>query len=356
MTTWSREKYQAEFLDRFPKWEQLRTTAYGIIRNAIVRRSVEVVQIESRVKFFESAFEKYEHKRYTEPFQECTDFCGLRVIVYLDTDVDRVEATLREIFEIDEVRSIDHRKSTATDSVGYRSLHLICTLGARREELGEYTGLTSIKFEVQVRTLLQHTWAAIEHKRNYKGQQSLPPDLQRRLMVLAGTLELVDQEFAQISRLADEYASRVSRDDAEESSDPLSIVAVKAVLEDEISKLGLDNRLASNPSEAASFALEKLAEFGVHSVRAFRELLRRVDLAWIINCRKAVNVGDAFNGLLFDIMVSDDLPKFLAIYANDNLTMGPSGLDYLSRLTKRDDVRAILSGAGVQVLDGPKYR
>jgi hypothetical protein len=52
--------------------------------------------------------------------------------------------------------------------------------------------------EVQVRTALQHAWAAIDHKLQYKQPQSrgLPANLQRDLFRLSALLELADKEFS----------------------------------------------------------------------------------------------------------------------------------------------------------------
>jgi putative GTP pyrophosphokinase len=57
---------------------------------------------------------------------------------------------------------------------------------------------------------LQHAWAEIEHDRNYKFSGILPKGIQRRFNLLAGTLELVDNEFEQISEEIEKYSQEVS--------------------------------------------------------------------------------------------------------------------------------------------------
>ena len=47
-----------------------------------------------------------------------------------------------------------------------------------------YKGLENIKIELQIRTVLMHTWAAIEHKLGYKNNQELPKDLKRKLYLM----------------------------------------------------------------------------------------------------------------------------------------------------------------------------
>ncbi|MEO0082548.1 MAG: RyR domain-containing protein, partial [candidate division WOR-3 bacterium] len=52
------------------------------------------------------------------------------------------------------------------------------------------------KAEIQVKTVLQHAWAAIGHDRLYKTDYTPPPRLQRRLHRIAAILEEADDEFA----------------------------------------------------------------------------------------------------------------------------------------------------------------
>ena len=52
--------------------------------------------------------------------------------------------------------------------------------------------------EVQVRTILQHAWAEIEHDIQYKTSITTPDTIRRKFMSLAGLLEIADREFQAI--------------------------------------------------------------------------------------------------------------------------------------------------------------
>src|SRR3712207_8664059 len=67
---------------------------YTTLFRSLIREGLETVQVDSRIKAIDSAFEKYSQKNYQDPFTDCTDICGLRVIVYLETDVDRKSTRL----------------------------------------------------------------------------------------------------------------------------------------------------------------------------------------------------------------------------------------------------------------------
>jgi hypothetical protein len=66
-----------------------------------------------------------------------------------------------------------------------------------------------LKFEIQVRSILQHAWAEIEHDLGYKSKQSVPKQIRRRFSRVAGLLELADAEFAAIRAELANYETRV---------------------------------------------------------------------------------------------------------------------------------------------------
>ena len=132
---------------------------------------------------------------------DLTDLVGLRVITYFEDGVDRVGRALEADLPIDFRHSVDKRKPSANDRFGYRSLHYVCRMPPEDGAPGE------LRYEIQVRTLLEHAWAEIEHDLGYKSRNSVPAVARRRLNRLAGLLELADQEFTAIRRELVEYAT-----------------------------------------------------------------------------------------------------------------------------------------------------
>jgi putative GTP pyrophosphokinase len=62
----------------------------------------------------------------------------------------------------------------------------------------EYKRFAGVKFEIQIRSILQHTWAEIEHDIGYKAKIEVPKQIRRKFSRLAGLLELADDQFVQI--------------------------------------------------------------------------------------------------------------------------------------------------------------
>lgn len=302
---------------RAGEFEQLRTICYGLIQNTLKQGGIEYLSLQSRVKELDSAFEKAKSKKYDDPFNEITDFVALRVIVFLDRDVDAAATLLRRLFEIDSDNSIDKRQPEKVDSVGYRSLHLVCGLGASREHLEEYKAFSGVRFEIQIRTALQHAWAEIEHKRRYKGNAALPNDLQHRLMALSGTLELVDREFSAIATEADAYIAEVQdQESTEADQDGLSGLAMAAVYAGmpEV-KAEQDVFILVSGSEKDGFLSEvqqELERFDVRSVGDLKQLVSSVNLKKIADAARARSIKIGPRQLIRVAMMQADLDRYFA--------------------------------------------
>jgi ppGpp synthetase/RelA/SpoT-type nucleotidyltranferase len=136
---------------------------------------------------------------YSDPLVEITDPIGIRVITYVVGDVQVVAELLA-----DQLRVLDDRdmgQETAKQGrFGYSSRHLLVELDQRRAGEPACQAMAGRTASVQVRTVLQHAWAEIEHDIRYKG--TIPAehtsDFDRRFALAAGLLELADREFSTI--------------------------------------------------------------------------------------------------------------------------------------------------------------
>jgi hypothetical protein len=153
-----------------------------------------------------------------------TDRIGVRIITYYRDDVDSVVERLKREFEIDRKRSVDKRRLLDLREFGYRSVHLIAKLKPPRTNMPEYESIKGVWFEIQIRSVLEHAWAEVEHEIVYKSGIKYPPEVLRKFAALAGTLEILDGEFLSLRtarmRLVDGYRDRYSRmQDGEEALD-----------------------------------------------------------------------------------------------------------------------------------------
>jgi hypothetical protein len=129
--------------------------------------------------------------------------------MYYNEDVDRVASFVESKLEIDWPNSVDKRKMHEVDSFGYNSLHYICRIPKTFFYDPEYPDLNDIRFEIQMRTALQHVWSAIQHDIGYKSEIETPKEYHRMLSRLAGMMELADDEFSRIRNSIADYRRRM---------------------------------------------------------------------------------------------------------------------------------------------------
>jgi ppGpp synthetase/RelA/SpoT-type nucleotidyltranferase len=177
-----------------------------LIGTLIEGKEIEVHQIEKRCKEVSSFRDKVtrEGKAYGDPLAKVTDLAGVRVIAFYADDVERVCALIRDEFEVDEDNSADKRQALAYDQFGYLSTHVVVSLGDNRKNLPEWRQFAGLKAEVQVRTVLEHAWAAVSRKLQYNSPQEVPGELRRKLFRLSALFEVADEQFQELRDKSDQ--------------------------------------------------------------------------------------------------------------------------------------------------------
>lgn len=188
-----------EYRDALPELESMRVQVLDTLREALERNGLVVTAIETRIKTEESLAGKLALKgaKYAT-LSDITDILGARIVTFYTDDVDRIASIAEQLFEIDWNNSVDKRRLHQLDSFGYNSLHYICRIPGH-----------DLRFELQLRTTLQHAWAAINHDTGYKSGIEIPREYMRRMNRLAGLLEMADDEFSRIRSEITDYRRRV---------------------------------------------------------------------------------------------------------------------------------------------------
>ncbi len=153
-----------------------------------------------------------EEGRYNDPLSQVTDLAGVRVIVYYPSDVDKVANLVEENFLVDRANTEDKRKPTDPTHFGYASLHYVVQLTPDRVKLVDYRDYEGLKCEIQIRTVLQHAWAEIEHDTAYKSTVDIPFELRRNFASIAALIELVDQQFEVLTDKARNIQEKVGKE------------------------------------------------------------------------------------------------------------------------------------------------
>lgn len=158
--------------------------------------NIPFLSINYRIKEADSFLGKIERKKYESPFEEIEDICGVRVICYYQSDVEKIKHILKK--ELDVLENDNKEESLEFDQFGYRSMHFIVKIKKEWLSAPNYRGLENLKAEVQVRTVLMHAWAEIEHKLAYKSKSQIPTKYRRKLSLISAKLEESDEQFEDI--------------------------------------------------------------------------------------------------------------------------------------------------------------
>jgi len=153
--------------------------------------------------------EKIIRKEKYKSINDITDIIGIRIISHYASDIERIAKIVEKEFLVDRENSTNKGANLEPDRFGYLSLHYIVSLSDKRTILIEYGRYKNIKAEIQIRSILQHAWAEIEHDIGYKTNKGLPDEIRRSFSRLAGLLEVADDEFVKIRNSLEDRQNEV---------------------------------------------------------------------------------------------------------------------------------------------------
>jgi len=197
------------------------------------------VMITERIKSRESLKAKLLRKQGKyQSADQVTDIVGIRLISFFADQVDQIAELLDENFVVDKEKSIDKRELIDPNTFGYVSLHYICSLP---EGKGYPEEMCALQFEIQLKSMLQHTWAEIEHDLGYKSALGVPREVRREFARAASLLEVADGLFVNIKKELREYERDVRERIRSDKADSLGLN--KATLDELIKADSVVNEL-----------------------------------------------------------------------------------------------------------------
>ena len=197
---------------------KLGDVVHDILSNIAKSLGLTVLAVEHRIKEEKSLAGKLERKGdLYNSFEDITDILGCRVICFLSDEVEKIGKKVEESFVVDWENSSNKKDLLKENAFGYLSLHYICSLPFGDKWPDEICGK---KFEIQIRTILQHAWSAIHHDIGYKSDFGVPREISRQFARLAGLLELADDEFVRardnMTNYTEDIRKRIITDDADD--------------------------------------------------------------------------------------------------------------------------------------------
>ncbi|OHR66535.1 hypothetical protein HMPREF3291_01495 [Bacillus sp. HMSC76G11] len=249
------------------KYKELGKNLKSSLKILLNENTISHLDVNYRIKEYESFIDKIKRKGYKKPLTENEDFCGIRIICYFPTDIEKIGELIRNEFIVHS--SEDKSSDKDIDRFGYRSYHFIVSIKQEWISVPNFRGLNDLKVEIQIRTILMHAWADIEHKLQYKKKEHIPKSIQRKFYQLSAIFELADEQFEHVRDKKQEiYFSSLPKNQNEfDTSQEMNADTLQAFLD-----LFTGNR-ASSP-EYTSDLLDELLKFNI----SFDYLLKLINL------------------------------------------------------------------------------
>jgi GTP pyrophosphokinase len=206
------DRWIAEYRKLQPLYQRLVDEVRFILEQRSTDPKVKVVSIHGRLKKPDSLREKIERQNYANPLVEITDLAGVRVVCNYEPDLAVIGEFVRQKFAVHE--KIDKSRALGVERMGYHGSHYVVSLGPKYSG-ARYDGITELKSEIQVRTVLQNAWALISHHLVYKDEATIPERLRRDLNNVSSLLEIAQGVFDSIREKRDVYVEEIERKEAE---------------------------------------------------------------------------------------------------------------------------------------------
>lgn len=195
-----------KYFENLSDYEQLCSEVAYILKKKIKQKGIEISSITSRTKSLKSCIEKFDRKKYKNPFDECTDFAGIRIIYLYKSDLNKIEQIIRKEFIIDD--KDEKLDENGLESFGYNAVHYLVRINEKMSG-ARYDDLKNLICEIQVRTVSQDAWAILAHHLIYKKESDIPKELQNNLKQLSGLFGTADNEFETIRRERNNYLKKI---------------------------------------------------------------------------------------------------------------------------------------------------
>ncbi|MFC1966710.1 GTP pyrophosphokinase family protein [Chloroflexota bacterium] len=263
-----------------PLYEEYANAVKNVLSEAFRVRNIKIHSIETRAKAIDSFGDKASKPSPDDPnkpyyqnsLSDITDLAGARVIVFLPRTLDMVDSVIQAEFHVIE-KADKSLMLIREEKFGYASIHYLARFKENRTNLLEYSRYKDLIAEIQVRTILQHAWAEIEHDIQYKEVEIIPSTIRRKFMSLAGILEIADREFQAIQDDDERLRTEARKSVQEGKLEQVEITpdALRTYLN---KKLGVDRRMKD---DSYQWTVKLLRNLGFSNFEQIDECIRGFD-------------------------------------------------------------------------------
>jgi len=274
MTTMNKDEIIAKYEELMPSYARLARAVEEALNNKLKSKEIKAASVISRVKAIDSFLEKIDRKSYDDPFQQNTDFSGVRVVCLYTLDIFKVQEIIEQEFLI--ITGENKSEQLGFDKMGYQGFSFIIELTGKYSG-AHYDGLHGLKCEVQVRTAVQDAWAMVNHDLLYKKEELIPPPLKRAINNVSSLLEIAQGVFDDIRNKRLQYVEEIHKKAAnikEFLDQPVNDETLRVYTEEKYKELPLKVK-----EKIHSLILRDINVSNYPTLNAIEEAIERAQLA-----------------------------------------------------------------------------
>ena len=203
-------KHYQQLSDRYQTL--VKEVTYALEQNL---KGMKIADVSGRLKTQQSLEKKLEEKSYDD-IHAVPDISGARVVCFYSPEIDAICKIVESTFRV--IEKEDKTAGLGENLMGYQGFHYIVTLGPEFSGT-RYEGISSLKCEIQVRTILQDVWSQISHHLVYKHEDAIPKDLKRDVNSVMSLLEVAQGVFDSVKDQQDQkrnYLSAISHENEDQ--------------------------------------------------------------------------------------------------------------------------------------------
>ncbi len=324
--------------EKYTIYEEFANSLKRLLADILTSEELKYLSIEARAKDPASLRAKLTPSPVNiEHLAEINDLTGARVITFVYEDIKLIEDFLSSCLKLEPLTG-DER--LGVDRVGYRSHHWLVSYSADRLDLPEYKKFNGLKAELQIRTVLQHAWAQIGHNQVYKPNVILPEKLKRDFTLLAGHLEIADNEFSRISEAISNYGEEVEKKTSSGDLDvPIDSISLRSFFDKKFDFLSKNEKKFGPQDDMTERIIEELKLVDISTLKGLDAVIPKDFIDKLMKFERATN----FTGIARNIMVIADADKYFSSAWRHSWTVneddetrlwGEYGIDVLSFIHK----------------------
>lgn len=246
-------------------------------------RLVRIRLTEGRIKTIESLLSKAKKNKWKQKdiLRKARDIIGVRIVCANIEDIRRIKELLVSNPRLNDIPQLEEDRILFPTSSGYRDFKFYVSYGT-----GDNT-CPNITCEIQIRTMLQDSWATLAHKDIYKEGTDLPASLKKLSFRLSELLHVADQIAQDIRDEVSQKREPLKRGDNKVTEDTLTLAYKKA-----FNKLPSDYMIRSTKN--------KCDERGITNIRSIEEaLLSKKNRSQLANAYRQATGWEIYEDIIF---------------------------------------------------------